>query len=151
MTSAHDVAAAILARTGRIETAKLQKLAYYAKAWHAAWTGNELFPERLEAWAAGPACPALYEVYKGNFAVLSWPLGRPGSLSSVEAATVDAVVGSYGKMHVHALSTLVRSEAPWRDARRGVPPLERGHEEIDLGSMVRYYSAVEDDESLVAI
>ena len=107
--------------------------------------------QSIEAWAAGPACPALYEVYKGNFAVLSWPLGRPGSLSSVEAATVDAVVGSYGKMHVHALSTLVRSEAPWRDARRGVPPLERGHEEIDLGSMVRYYTAVEDDESSAAI
>ena len=67
MASVHDVAAAILARTGRIPTAKLQKLVYYAKAWHAVWAGEELFPELIEAWAAGPACPALYEVVQGRF------------------------------------------------------------------------------------
>jgi uncharacterized phage-associated protein len=94
MACVHDVTAAILARTGRISTAKLQKLVYYAKAWHAVWTGKELFPERVEAWAGGPACLALYEVYKGNFAVPSWPFGRPGSLSSVEVETVDAVLTS---------------------------------------------------------
>ena len=147
----HDVAAAILARTGRVPTAKLQKLVYYAKAWHTVWAGEELFPEGIEAWAGGPACPALYEVYRGNFAVSSWPRGNPDNLSQGEAETVDAVVSSYGQMDEHVLSTLVRSEAPWRDARRGVPPLERGHEEIDLGSMVRYYSAVEEDENSVAI
>ena len=79
MPSVHDVAAAVLARTGRIPTAKLQKLVYYAKAWHAVWAGEELFPEQIEAWASGPACPALYEVYKGDFAVSSWPLGDQGN------------------------------------------------------------------------
>ena len=65
--------------------------------------------------------------------------------------TVDAVVGSYGRMDEHVLGALARSEAPWRDAHRGVPPLERWHEEIDLGSMVRYYSAVEEDGSSVVV
>ena len=151
MASMHDVAAAVLARTGRVPTAKLQQLVYYAKAWHAVWAGEELFPEGIEAWPAGPACAALYEVYKGNFAVSSWPPGRPGDLSQAEVETVDAVVSSYGQMDEHVLASLARSEAPWRDARRAVPPLERGHEEIDLGSMVRYYSAVEEDGSSVVV
>lgn len=151
MASVHDVAATVLARTGRIQTAKLQKLVYYAKAWHAVWTGDELFPELVEAWVSGPVCPELYEAHKGDFAVSSWPFGAPGNLSPAEVETVNAVVSSYGRMDEHVLSTLARSEAPWRDARRGVPPLERGHEEIDLGSMVCYYSAVEDDESSVAV
>lgn len=151
MTSVHDVAAAVLARTGRTSTTNLQELVYYAKAWHAVWEDRELFPEGTGAWVGGPACPALYEVCKGDFAVSCWPSGDQGNLSQAELKTINAVVSRYGRMGAHALSALARHEAPWRDARRGLAADEQGHEEITLASMVEYYSAIEDEESSVVV
>ncbi|MFF8902543.1 Panacea domain-containing protein [Streptomyces lydicus] len=48
---------------------KLQRLVYYCQAWHLAWAGNALFPERLLAWASVPVCPELYELHQGHFTV----------------------------------------------------------------------------------
>ena len=42
---------------------KLQKLCYYAQAWHLALHGSELFAERFEAWVHGPVSPVLYSIY----------------------------------------------------------------------------------------
>lgn len=44
-----DVAAAILERTGPLDTFKLQKLVYYAQAWHLVWDNEPLFEEPIEA------------------------------------------------------------------------------------------------------
>ncbi|HHU17812.1 MAG TPA: DUF4065 domain-containing protein [Clostridiales bacterium] len=43
---------------------KLQKICYYAQAWHLALEGGPLFHERFEAWIHGPVCPELYDYYK---------------------------------------------------------------------------------------
>ena len=52
--TAHDVAAFILREYGRpMSTMKLQKLGYYAQAWHLAWEGVPLFDDNIEAWANG--------------------------------------------------------------------------------------------------
>jgi hypothetical protein len=37
-----------------IDQMKLQKLVYYAYAWWLAYTGQQLFPEDVEAWPWGP-------------------------------------------------------------------------------------------------
>src|SRR5689334_14747494 len=47
-----------------ISNLKLQKLCYYAQAWSLALDGKPLFGERIEAWAHGPAIPALYGRFK---------------------------------------------------------------------------------------
>ena len=44
MANVFDVAAYILQQQGRMTTMKLQKLCYYAQAWHLTWTGHSLFP-----------------------------------------------------------------------------------------------------------
>ncbi|MEO7994526.1 MAG: type II toxin-antitoxin system antitoxin SocA domain-containing protein [bacterium] len=43
---------------------KLQKLLYYAQAWHLALRDEPLFPERIEAWVHGPVVPEVYRRYK---------------------------------------------------------------------------------------
>jgi len=64
-----DVAAYILGKHGPMTHMKLQRLVYYSQAWHLAWDGVPLFPERIEAWANGPVVPVLYEALKGEFLV----------------------------------------------------------------------------------
>jgi uncharacterized phage-associated protein len=43
---------------------KLQKLVYYAQAWHLALEESPLFEEDFEAWIHGPVLPTLYQKYE---------------------------------------------------------------------------------------
>jgi len=145
MPTVHDVAAAILESHGAPMTAmKLQKLTYYAKAWHAVWDDEELFPEQFEAWRNGPVCRALYDRHRGRFTVSDWRGGDPSALTDSQRETVDAIVGSYGPMSAQQLSELTHREDPWRDARAGLGDMERSAREIDLASMVEFYGALEE-------
>ena len=47
-----------------ISNLKLQKLLYYAQAWHLAIYDTRLFPERFQAWVHGPVIPEIYHRYK---------------------------------------------------------------------------------------
>lgn len=64
-----DVAAHILREHGAMTHMKLQRLCYFAQAWHLVWTAQPLFPERIEAWANGPVVPVLYQALRGDFTV----------------------------------------------------------------------------------
>ncbi len=142
MANAHDVAAYILQRMGEMTTWKLQKLVYYAQAWHLAWTGQTLFPERIEAWANGPVIRDLYREHRGEFRRHSWEVGDPARLSAEERANVDAVLHFYGDKSGQWLSDLTHAEEPWRHAREGLAPSERGNREIEPAVMAGYYGAL---------
>lgn len=43
---------------------KLQKLCYYAQAWHVTFTGERMFPGEFERWDHGPANRDLWHHYK---------------------------------------------------------------------------------------
>jgi uncharacterized phage-associated protein len=145
MVSVHDVAAAILSELGKpVSAMKLQKLAFYAKAWHAVWDDEELFPENFRAWVNGPVCYELYERHRGQFSVSDWPTGNASLLTNSETETVRSIVDSYGKLSAWELSNLTHSEAPWLDAREGCDPLERSNSEISLESMAEYYGSLTD-------
>src|SRR5260221_3271487 len=47
-----------------ISNLKLQKLVYYAQAWHLGIKGAPLFQEDFQAWVHGPVIPELYQKYK---------------------------------------------------------------------------------------
>ena len=49
---------------GTITNLKLQKLVYYAQAWHLANFDKPLFDAKFEAWVHGPVIPGLYEEYR---------------------------------------------------------------------------------------
>lgn len=66
MSSARDVAA-YLERLGVRDRLELQKLLYYAQAWHLAWEGVPLFPETIRAWDRGPVVGEVwYELSRGG-------------------------------------------------------------------------------------
>lgn len=141
MASVFDVAEYILSKTGRITTWKLQKLAYYAQAWHLVWDEEPLFGEEIQAWANGPVSPALYKRHRPNFHV-STVRGRVDELSQTEEETIDVVLAHYGNMTGQQLSDLTHSESPWRDAREGMPPRRRGQRVISLESLSEYYGSL---------
>ncbi len=125
----------------RVTTWKLQKLVYYAQAWHLVWDEEPLFDEPIHAWAHGPVCPALYRRHKGVFTV-STVRGKADRLNSDQQESVAVVVGHYGGLSGQELSDLTHSEPPWRDARKGLSPRDRGEREITHDALVEYYGAL---------
>lgn len=142
MVSVHDVAAYILAKAGPMTAMKLQKLVYYTQAWSLVWDDRRLFRARIEAWANGPVVPTLYKWHRGLFRVDDWPKGDPEKLDKLARETVDAILKYYGKRSPHWLSELTHREPPWRDARKGLSPGERGSNEITPAAMAEYYGAL---------
>lgn len=144
MVSVLDVAAYILGRLGTMTAMKLQKLVYYSQAWSLAWDEAPLFPERIEAWANGPIVRELYAVHRGFFNVSLHELsaGDPSHLSGAQKETIDKVLEFYGDKPSQTLSDLTHMEAPWRDARAGLPDGARSDVEITLAAMHEFYSGL---------
>ena len=142
--SVHDVAAYILKRCGEMTAMKLQKLVYYSQAWSVVWEERPLFDARIEAWSNGPVVPELYAAHRGKFMVADWPLGDSNKLGEEDEGTVVAVCDYYGGKSAQWLSDLTHAEAPWRDARVGIPDGERGSVEITLAALEEYYGGLQD-------
>ncbi len=56
--------------------------------------------------------------------------------------TIDAVLKFYGHRSAQWLIELTHREKPWRDAREGLEPLERGRKDIPHSAMADYYSSL---------
>lgn len=150
MAKIEDVAAYILARCGPMTAMKLQKLCYYAQAWHLVWEERPLFDSRIEAWANGPIVVDLYRMHRGRFNLAVGELaGDPEALDKSESGSVDAVLNTYAPMTAHQLSELTHTEPPWLDARQvaGLAPMDRGNAEITHESMAWYYDALTEESS----
>ncbi len=148
MTSAKNIAAYILEKKGAVTTWKLQKLVYYCQAWSLVWDDEALFNEQIEAWINGPVCPALYELHRGQFRISEVETGDASALSKVQKETVDAVLRYYGDRSPQWLSNLTHMEAPWQEARKGIPPRVRGNSVISLESMAEYYESLTEEDRL---
>ena len=138
--SVHDVAAYVLRQRGPMSAMKLQKLVYYAQAWSLVWDGEVIFPELIEAWVDGPIIRALWKRHKGRRLLTTWD-GNPSALSQRQAATADRVLMFYGELCATDLSTLTRSEKPWRDARHGLDHDEIGTTEITPAAIRTHHVA----------
>ena len=143
MVSVFDVAKYILQKKGRMSTWKLQKLCYYAQAWHYTWTEHRLIKENFQAWRNGPVCPELFQSHKGRFMIEFEDLklfnGNPDNLDEDEKESVDKVLEGYGNDEPYYLRQLTHAENPWKDARHGLPEEAEGHEVITLESMGEFY------------
>lgn len=139
MASVHDVASYML-RQRSMTAMKLQKLAYYAQAWHLVDTREALFAEPIEAWANGPVVRDLYDVHRGQFSLSTWPRGDGAILSESERRTIDTVLQTYGTKDAQWLSEQTHRETPWQEARAGVPTGVRSTAVIAPELIERYYS-----------
>lgn len=139
----YDVAEFILESVGPISAMKLQKLVYYSQAWSLAWDEVPLFEEEIEAWANGPVVRDLFEIHRGKFRVFPGDFhGNSANLAFEEKETIAQVIEFYGNKSPQWLSDLTHSEAPWIDARAGVPDGVRSGNVISKESMLEYYSSL---------
>lgn len=143
MATVHDIAKYILTKVGITTHMKLQKLVYYSQAWALVWDDEQLFQERIEAWANGPVVPVLYKSLRGTFQVDPGAVGGDErTLTTTQRETVDAVLREYGSKSSQWLSDLTHMEAPWIEARKGLGPGDRGCNEITLAAMAEYYGSL---------
>ncbi len=102
---------------------KLQKLCYYAYAWHLTLFGSPLFREKFQAWVHGPVSPELYQEYKTH----GWreiPQLNEHVFENQEQSVIDiieSVYASYGDLSGDELEILTHEEDPWLVARNGLP------------------------------
>lgn len=142
--SVFDVAAYILKQIKECSTMKLHKLLYYCQAWSLVWDEKSLFSEPIEAWANGPVVRDLFNFHKGwyslSYANLS--IGNENKLSKEQKETIESVLQYYGDKPAQWLIDLTHTEAPWKNARKGYGPMERGNTIITNDSMAEYYSSL---------
>ena len=143
--SAFDVACNILQHyKSPISTMKLHKLLYYCQAWHLVWEEKPLFKEKIEAWANGPVIREIFNFHRGMYEISlrSFPIGNSDLLSKAQSESVDSVLDFYGDKSAQWLIDQTHSELPWRNARKGLLPNERGDVEITIDDMLEYYSSL---------
>lgn len=144
MTTVNDVADWFINRVDResgdsITHLKLQKLLYFAQAWHLANRNKPLFKDDFQAWAHGPVVRAIYDRFRGQ----SWeplaPVESQPNLSESEAALLEQVFETYGQYGAKYLENLTHKHQPWRSAREGLSPEERCETVITKKSMRDFY------------
>lgn len=136
----HDVAAALLERTGAMTTMKLQKLIYYTQAWHLVFRNTPMFDEQIEAWAEGPVTRVLNEKHRGRYRVDGWRSGNPTKLSADELATLEWVITKYSALSAESLSHMTHMESPWKVARGMLSDRDRSSNPISRDQMRNFYS-----------
>ena len=144
MATVLNVARYVIKRCGSMTTMKLEKLVYYCQAWSLGWDDVPLFNEDFEAWANGPVCPQLFNEHRGLFVVSNIFLNdlQDYNFSDSEIETMDSVIDYYGDKEPQWLSELIHKEAPWKEARKGIPDGESCNRIITKDSMLQYYGGL---------
>jgi len=138
MTNIFDLAKMFLSIES-VSNKKLQKLCYYAKAWHLALYGENIIPEHFEAWVHGPVNRALYDMYK-NY-------GRDAITEQVKCSDnfnnflpfVKQVYESYGHLDGDELEIISHGEKPWIEARGSKKAWESCDAIISENTMKSFY------------
>ncbi|MBP0030303.1 Panacea domain-containing protein [Roseofilum sp. Guam] len=121
-----------------ISNLTLQKLVYYAQAWHLALYDEPLFAEDFEAWIHGPVIPSLYQEYKS----FGWrPILKDANPELPENIVqfLDELAQEYFACNGYELEQMTHFEDPWNWAREGLPPDEPSNEIIQKEWMWEYY------------
>lgn len=133
-----------------ITNLKLQKLVYYAQAWHLALYNRPLFQGYFQAWAHGPLLPKLYYQYRQ----FRWqPIQRPDlneeSLDKLEQKLgnrlidfLEDIISKYFGLTAHELEALTHSEEPWKTARAGLSKTKASDNFIKNKDMIDYYKQI---------
>lgn len=144
MATVLDVARYVIKKCGSMTTMKLEKLVYYCQAWSLGWDNVPLFEEDFEAWANGPVCPKLFNEHRGLFVVSESFLDEliEYRFNDSEIETMNSVIDYYGDKEPQWLSELTHKEAPWREARKGIPDGVSCNNIISKDSMLQYYGGL---------
>lgn len=126
---------------------KLQKLCYYAQAWHLALNYDPLFEGEFEAWVHGPVCPELYSEYKKHgYDRIPKEDKIPEELDRDAIDFLESVYDTYGSFTGDQLESLTHMEAPWKEARAGLEEWMPSHNVISRKTMEVFYREVYENE-----
>lgn len=123
MISAAQVACFFLATVDEdigdgISNLKLQKLVYYAQAYHLANYDEPLFPEPVEAWEHGPVVPELYHHYKayGSGHIPAPTDFDPADYDERTTELLDEIWDTFGQYSAWKLRNITHEDRPWIEA-----------------------------------
>lgn len=119
---------------------KVQKLVYYAQAWHLANYGFPLFEEEIEAWTHGPVVLSVWNKFKGYGYEAIPPQGE-ARIGEDVADFLEAVFDRYGQLGAKTLERKTHEEYPWKEARGSLPLEERCKTPISKMLMRDWYGA----------
>lgn len=98
---------------------KLQKILYYAQGWYLAINNKELFKEEFQAWAHGPANPAIYDKYKKyGYNSIDYPESKSCKIDNNIIDFLYMIWNTYGIYDGKYLEKMTHSETPWIEARK---------------------------------
>lgn len=121
---------------------KLQKLLFYADAWHLALFGAEATPERFQAWVHGPVALSQYHRFKEyRWRPITEEIERP-TLPDSLSNHLDEIMDVFGTETATALEIMTHREAPWMDARGDLPEDQPCNNYIDKDLTRRFYQSV---------
>lgn len=124
---------------------KLQKLLYYAQAWHLALFDKPIFEEDFQAWVHGPVSPSQYKRFKDYkwMPILEEGITRPNLSADLEKHLME-IIDSFGTESATALELMTHSERPWLDARGDLPHDANSEAIISKEAMQTYYKSMID-------
>jgi len=125
---------------------KLQKLLYYAQAWHLVIFNEALFDDPIEAWVHGPVVYAVWN----RFRDYRWNhiTEKPDcpDLPLETKKHLIRVFGVFGKYSAYDLERMTHNEAPWKRARHGMDIDEAGRTIIAVSDMKAFYTRVASED-----
>jgi len=144
MKSCIDVANLFLKWANRdgdlITNLKMQKLVYYAQAWHLVYFKEILFKNTILAWDFGPVVPDVYHEFK---CFSSSPIKYKESgeeengFGKEQIKFLNACYGTFIKYSAFELVNMTHNEDPWKDAYKKGPSTE-----IFPEAMRKFYSGM---------
>ncbi|MEZ5357460.1 MAG: DUF4065 domain-containing protein [Candidatus Zixiibacteriota bacterium] len=129
-----------------ITNLKMQKLLYYAQAWHLVNFGKRLFFDPIEAWEFGPVVSNVYHSFKKH-GYDSLPI--PKSVSNIEERLkkgqlkyLKELFLIFNDFSATALVSMTHSESPWKDN------FKKGYNnEIPVPELKSFYTKMYDKQN----
>ena len=115
---------------GIMTETKFHKLAYYAQAWALVNLGRPLFTDAIGAWPYGPVVRSLW----------ANGYGVSVNLPEEDKQAIRDALAVYGHLTAAQLTRLSHSEAPWKDARKGLPANAKTSRIIPAEAIRQFYS-----------
>ena len=141
----------ILKNYGPMSHLKLQKLLFYAQAYHLGYFEEQLITDDFQAWVHGPVCRRIYDNLKDN-SILYSDISFDEQANENPDQLFDALISSSQKELLSNILTELSSwtglelessthqESPWIAARIGYSNADKCDKIISKESMKEFYS-----------
>lgn len=146
MANIYDVAEYFLGKANMTHK-KLQKLCYYAEAWHLAIREKPLTDAEYEAWVHGPVERKLFTLYKGQYNISETSTEHKKHLSESgltreQKELLGLIWNIYGEKSGEELEQMTHQEIPWNYARGSLMYWEPSESKINKEIMRDYYKSL---------